>query len=134
MSYGDGADWAGEAQVTGSLNVRWYVHWQVSPQVPGPTEEVIFNISQATSTAESVANALMTRWNDRPDPKDPEPRSYAYLDHGDPTIIRFTKDGYSVERMVVQVGSGAPLELKWWYPPPPSPVAVVTGLTVENVP
>lgn len=134
MSYGDGADWAGEAQVTGELAVRWEVRWQALSKGRGPTEEVEFNITPSTSTDKDVANALVQAWNDPVSPPPGARSSTAALDPGDLTIVRFTKAGHSVECMVVQVGSGAPLALKWWYPPPPPPVAVVTGLTVANVP
>lgn len=128
MAYGNGVNWNGTAPVNATVEVT--VQWRTPLELLLPADAVSFDIGPpSTTTAASVAHKLKTAWNGAGS-------GQADLDPHDPTIVRFTRAGHSVARMCVQVGSGDLLELKEGpcNQGKCTAVAVVTGLTVINVP
>ena len=132
MSYGDGADWAGDAPQPGeAVTVGWRLQWR---EVQDPFDVVTdgpvsFRVDPG-DTAEDVAQKLATEWNSAPK------GGAAAPDLADRTIVRFTRPEYTLIHMHVRVGEVPWLELK------EGPcngacrcnaVTVVGGLNVKNV-
>lgn len=114
LDYGDGGDWVGKAKVQAEVTVAWQIDFDSS------SSSVEIHIG--AQDADVVAKVLRDAWHD-------VYPNEASINLGEPSIVRFVRNGKKPRCMSIRVGTGARQTL----PQDGTVVTVVSELHVRNV-